>query len=104
MKKKMVFILIIILAASVFLCSCGTSGKVKSPAELSTEEKIEIAGKAEGSPYSELESVIGPALDSRHAARCGTDGEDYEYFYDGFSILTYKEGDSEIVEEVDVAK
>ncbi|MDO5444732.1 MAG: hypothetical protein Q4F31_03830 [Eubacteriales bacterium] len=103
-KKLLLFFLIVVWMISFLLCSCGKSGGTKSPAEMTTEEKIAVAGKAIGGQYSELEAVIGSAADSRHAARCGTDGEDYEYFYDGFSILTYKEGDSEIVEEVDTAK
>lgn len=100
---KLIF-LVILLASSFLLASCGKSAEPASSSEMSSENKIAVAEKAVGGQYSELESVIGPASDSRHAARCGTNGEDYEYFYDGFSVLTYKEGESEVVEEVAAEK
>ena len=98
MKKNV--ILVFVLAAVLLFCGCGKTTK-SSPEKLTTEDKIKLAEQSIGAQYSELETEIGPALESRHAVRCGTDGEDWEYTYDGFCVITYKEGNSEVVEEVE---
>ena len=95
---------LLIVAIFLPLCACGKTSGGKSSGELSSEEKLELAEKAVGGSFAELEQLIGPAADERSAARCGTSGEDHEYSYDGFSVFTYSEGDSEIVEEVEKEK
>lgn len=64
---------------------------------------MEIAQRAIGAQYAELEGLIGPAVSSRYAPRCGTAGEDGEHRYDGFSVLTYREGTSELIEYVEIS-
>lgn len=101
MKIKKVFLILALIVSSLFFCCCGKQGNIKTPEDLTTSEKIEIAEKSVGGEFGDLEKIIGPAPESRHAVRCGTNGEDYEYLYEGFSVLTYKEGSSERIEEVD---
>jgi len=101
MKKILVLLLAVLTVLS--LCACGAAGK-KEEKELTAEEKYAAAEKMVGSPYADLEKAIGPAESSVHSARCGTAGEDYEYTYPGFYVLTYKEGDSEVIEEVEKAE
>lgn len=106
--KKTVFMkilcVLLISALSLSFCACGKTDDGKSSGELSAEEKLKLAEKAVGGAFAELEQMIGPASEERSAARCGTSGEDHEYSYDGFSVFTYSEGDSEVVEEVEIAK
>lgn len=92
---------------SLSFCACGAAGKdteKETVKELTPEEKFAAAEKMVGNPYTDLEKVIGPADSFVHSVRCGTAGEDYEYTYPGFYVLTYKEGDAEMIEEVEKAE
>lgn len=95
-----ILLLTLVMALAFCLCACGNSGG-KTPAELTAEEKYAVAEKMTGSSYADLVKQIGEAESSVHSARCGTAGEDYEYTYSGFVVLTYKEGDSELIEAVE---
>lgn len=48
----------------------------------------------------ELIAAIGEPTGSDYAPSCLGDGEDGELFYDGFSVYTYREGDTETVQDV----
>lgn len=49
---------------------------------------------------SELIAAIGEPAATDYASSCLGPGEDGELIYGGFTVYTYKEGDSEIVKEV----
>ena len=96
--------ILFVLLLAVTLCACGASEENsggKTPAELSAEEKYAVAEKMVGGSYADLVTRIGEAESSVHSARCGTSGEDYEYTYSGFVVLTYREGDTEQIEAVE---
>lgn len=48
----------------------------------------------------ELIAAIGEPTGSDYAPSCLGSGEDGELFYDGFSVYTYREGDTETVQDV----
>lgn len=53
-----------------------------------------------GKNISELYAAIGRPSGSDYASSCLGDGEDGELFYDGFTVYTYREGDTETVQDV----
>ena len=53
-----------------------------------------------GRPVSELIAAIGDPLATDYAPSCLGPGEDGELTYEGFTVYTYREGDTELVEEV----
>lgn len=53
-----------------------------------------------GKNISELYAAIGRPSGSDYASSCMGDGEDGELFYDGFTVYTYREGDTETVQDV----
>lgn len=97
--KRLVSALLAVFVVLSF-CACGKNAQ-KDYSKLSADEKFDIAAGHVGKEYGGLLSEIGEAESSDHSARCGTAGEDYEYDYGTFIVLTYKEGGSEIVEEVE---
>ena len=63
------------------------------------EQKI-IAESYIGKEVSELYDAIGEPESASYASSCLGSGEDGELVYDGFTVYTYKEGDSEVVQNV----
>lgn len=53
-----------------------------------------------GKNISELYAAIGRPSGSDYASSCMGDGEDGELFYDGFTVYTYREGNTETVQDV----
>ena len=53
-----------------------------------------------GQSVDDLIAAIGEPTGSDYAPSCLGSGEDGELFYDGFSVYTYREGGSEIVQDV----
>ena len=49
----------------------------------------------------DLYAAIGEPSGSSYASSCLGPGEDGELYYDGFTVYTYKENDSEIVMDVE---
>lgn len=49
----------------------------------------------------DLYAAIGEPSGSSYASSCLGPGEDGELYYDGFTVYTYKENDSEIVKDVE---
>ena len=52
-------------------------------------------------PERFLYAAIGEPSGSSYASSCLGPGEDGELYYDGFTVYTYKENDSEIVKDVE---
>jgi len=113
------------LTMCLCLCACGAEDKpaelpapteAPAPAEESAapvEEPVDDAVaeapaedlKAIAESYiekevSELFDAIGMPKESNYASSCIGEGEDGEHIYDGFTVYTYKEGESEIVKVV----
>ena len=119
------FAAILCLALCLSLCACGTKEEpapVSTPApvqetavpteapieeaaepEAPAEEAVDLKAVAESyidKDVSELFAAIGEPLESLYAPSCLGDGEDGEHRYEGFTVYTYKEGESEIVRVV----
>ena len=66
------------------------------------EVKLEAAKRCIDKNVSELYSAIGMPSDSSYAPSCLGPGEDGELYYEGFTVATYREGEKEIVRDVNV--
>lgn len=126
MKKCKNLILMLLVAVMLFsLCACGASEEKpvdmesvlpgaesgvetedqapNSPAEEAEPEVNEDKALAEsmiGEEVSKLIEAIGEPESADYAGSCLGPGEDGELHYDGFTVYTYKEGDSEIIQNV----
>ena len=126
MKKCKNLILILLVAVMLFsLCACG--GSEEKPANMESvlpgaESGVETEDEAQNSPadaaepetnedkalaesmigeeVSKLIEAIGEPESADYAGSCLGPGEDGELHYDGFTVYTYKEGDSEIIQNV----
>lgn len=126
MKKCKNLILMLLVAVMLFsLCACGASEEKptnmesvlpgaesgvetedeaqNSPAEEAEPEVNEDKALAEsmiGEEVSKLIEAIGEPESADYASSCLGPGEDGELHYDGFTVYTYKEGDSEVIQNV----
>ena len=66
------------------------------------EIKLEAAKRCIDKNVSALYSAIGMPADSSYAPSCLGPGEDGELYYEGFTVATYREGEKEIVRDVNV--
>ena len=87
--KKLISI-ILLCATAVLLCACGSAAPDKSSSGGSAVPPMQTAS---GSDTQAPESVS-------YASSCLGSGEDGELVYNGFTVYTYKEGDSEVVQNV----
>ena len=126
MKKCKNLILMLLVAAMLFsLCACGSSKEkpadmesVLPGAESGVEDENEVQNSSEeeaapevnedkalaesmiGEEVSKLIEAIGEPDSADYASSCLGPGEDGELQYDGFTVYTYKEGDSEVIQNV----
>ncbi|MBO6052490.1 MAG: hypothetical protein J6V24_01495 [Clostridia bacterium] len=70
-------------------------------ASLTAEEKLAIAKDYIDSPVEDLLAAIGDPDDRDYAPSCMGSGDDGNLYYDGFIVYTYREGDSEVVIDVE---
>ena len=85
------------------------SGLQSAPEETSSPEAsavdmaaFEAALALKGEAVSALYDAIGEPSGSSYAPSCLGPGEDGELYYDGFTVATYREGNKEIVWDVNV--
>lgn len=74
------------------------------PMETVTEPvnaELEQAKTCIDKSVEELYALIGEPESSDYAPSCLGDGEDGNLYYDGFTVYTYKEGDTETVRYVE---
>ena len=126
MKKCKNLILMLLVPAMLFsLCACGSSEEkpadmesVLPGAESGVEDENEVQNSSEeeaapevnedkalaesmiGEEVSKLIEAIGEPDSADYASSCLGPGEDGELQYDGFTVYTYKEGDSEVIQNV----
>ena len=126
MKKCKNLILMLLVPAMLFsLCACG--GSEEKPADMEsvlpgaesgveTEDEVQNSAEEEAAPevnedkalaesmigeeVSKLIEAIGEPESADYASSCLGPGEDGELQYDGFTVYTYKEGDSEVIQNV----
>lgn len=108
---------LLLLALCLSLCACGgKQSEAPAPAQptlpgtaaadapqgeddlAAIKEKV-LALKEH--PVSELYEAIGEPNSADYAPSCLGPGEDGCLYYDGFTVYTYKEGDSEVVWDVE---
>ena len=124
-KSKKVFLMFLVAVMILSLCACG--GREEKPANMESvlpgaesgvetddaapsSEPVEAEPEANkdkelaesmiGEEVSGLIEAIGEPESSSYAGSCLGPGEDGELHYDGFTVYTYKEGDSEIIQNV----
>ena len=73
----------------------------KAPAPEPTAATAEEASAYIGKDVSSLLSALGNPLNRTYAPSCLGEGEDGELTYSGFTVYTYREGDSEKVQAVE---
>ena len=66
------------------------------------EAMLEAARACIDGDVAALYAAIGEPIDSSYASSCLGPGEDGELYYDGFTVATYREGEKEIVRDVNV--
>ncbi len=88
----------------------SANGNDNAPAEASESAQAEAAPENEekaaaekciGQDVEALYEAVGYPVSSEYASSCLGSGEDGELKYDGFTVYTYKEGDSETVQSVE---
>ena len=127
MLKRMICVLLC-LALTLALCACGKAPEEKpanmqstlpgtaaedepeateaplSEKEAAAEESVRKALKLKNRPVSELYEAIGEPESEDAAPSCMGKGEDVNLYYDGFTVYTYREGDSQIVVDAEINK
>ena len=83
--------------------AAGTPETVaETPAfSLTPQEQLAIAKDYIDSPVEDLIAAIGEPADRDYAPSCMGSGDDGNLYYDGFIVYTYREGDSEVVIDVE---
>ena len=79
----------------------GESETSEAPDESESVDMVELVKQYIDKPLEDLIAVIGEPESSDYAPSCLGDGEDGLLVYDGFVVYTYREGDSEIVFDVE---
>jgi predicted small lipoprotein YifL len=116
MKKLILIVLTLTLVLS--LAACGAAQPAETPAATTAAaaeettgadqttqaaDPAELAKSCIDKPLSELIALIGEPESSDYAPSCLNpgQGEDGMLYYDGFVVYTYKEGDTETVQDVE---
>lgn len=97
MKKLGILLLVFVMAFAISAC-----GEKKDDG-ISTEVKIngtQLALSAELT--DDAQKALGDTVNEVQAPSCHYDGTDNIYYYDGFTIYTYMEGDKSIVYSIEI--
>lgn len=103
--KKLTLLIACLLALSLCLCACGgdsTQDESTEPSETETQKTPkELAESCIDKTVQELYALIGEPGSSDYAPSCLGPGEDGNLYYDGFTVYTYREGETETVRVVE---
>lgn len=75
-----------------------------SEREAAIEEFVRKALKLKNRPVAELYEAIGEPESEDAAPSCMGKGEDVNLYYDGFTVYTYRDGDSQVVVDAEINK
>ncbi len=93
MKKIMALLLAVCM---LLLCACTAKGG---------KTDLELAESCIDKSVQELYDLIGEPEELDYAPSClGEGGEDGNLYYDGFTVYTYKEGETETVRFVEATE
>lgn len=79
--KKLFYTVVSFLLLAMLLCGCAKKNA----------DPFETAQNMIGSEITELTEKIGQPNSTSFASSCLGDGEDGEYYYDGFTVYTYRD-------------
>ncbi len=103
--KKLTLLIACLLALSLCLCACDNgSGQDESTEPSSSETQKtpkELAESCIDKTVQELYALVGEPGSSDYAPSCLGPGEDGNLYYDGFTVYTYREGETETVRVVE---
>ena len=129
---KKIISLLLCLALALALCACGSAPakeaekpvnmqsslpgtgtapeepeETETPAsaeESAAEAAVLQARKLKNRPVSELIAIIGEPVSEDAAPSCMGPGDDVNLYYEGFTVYTYREGESQIVVDAEISK
>lgn len=126
---KRIICVLLCLILTLALCACGRSvserpanmqsslpgaaavddepEEAESPLserEAAIEEFVRKALKLKNRPVAELYEAIGEPESEDAAPSCMGKGEDVNLYYDGFTVYTYRDGDSQVVVDAEINK
>ena len=119
-RKPVTYVFLTVVLSALFLAGCGSTkepvtvtlttpepsetvapaAETEEPDSQSEESLRSVAEQFIDREASELIAAIGEPKATDYASSCLGPGQDGELDYDGFTVYTYKEGDSEVVKEV----
>ena len=108
---KKIITMILLLALALTLCACTQDPEQTTPQTTAAAETAEttaaeettaadlkaLANSCIDKSVDELIALIGEPNGSDYATSCLGNGEDGNLYYDGFTVYTYREGDTETV-------
>ncbi len=103
MKHRMICLLVACLLSCTLLLGCAQNAATSDTtqaASQSVEDPVSLVQNYLEQDVSELIAVIGEPISRSYATSCGGEGEDGELVYDGFTVYTFRNGDTEIVKDV----
>ncbi|MCR5136023.1 MAG: hypothetical protein K6C12_02840 [Oscillospiraceae bacterium] len=86
---------------SATLPDAGLKPAAGTEDDTAAEERLELAKSFVDRPLSELKEKFGEPLSATYASSCLGPGKDGELKYEGFTVITYQEGESETVSYVE---
>lgn len=98
-NMKKLGVLLTILVMAVAFTACGE----KKEEGIASQVKIHGTQLALGAEFtSSAEDALGEKVNEVQAPSCHYDGTDNIYYYDGFTVYTYMEGEKSIVYSIEL--
>lgn len=103
MKHRIFCLLLVCLLACTLFFGCAKQTAASDTSETATQsvdDPVSLVQSYLERDVNELIAVIGEPISRSYATSCGGEGEDGELVYDGFTVYTFRNGDTEIVKDV----